>query len=65
VTGFAAGTSPSLGRSGVLTARTVTASAAGGGPTIIVQGALDPDAVARQIAALLRGRDRRAGGIIL
>ena len=37
--------------------------AAMGGTTIIVQGALDPDAVARQIENLLRGRGRRVGGV--
>jgi hypothetical protein len=31
------------------------------GPTIIVQGALDPDAVARQIRSLLTNHDRRIG----
>jgi hypothetical protein len=65
VTGFTAGTSPSLARSGVLGARAVPATTAAGGTTIVVQGALDPDAVARQIGALLRGRDRRAGAVIL
>ena len=37
------------------------AAAAPSGPTIIVQGALDPEAVARQIRALLAGHDRRTG----
>lgn len=32
------------------------------GPTIIVQGAVDPDATARQIENLLRRRGRRIGG---
>lgn len=32
------------------------------GVTVIVNGALDPDAVARQIDKLLRGRARRVGG---
>jgi hypothetical protein len=30
-----------------------------------VHGALDPDSVARQIESLLRGRGRRAGGLVL
>lgn len=33
----------------------------GGGPTIIVQGALDPEAVARQIQRILTGHTRRQG----
>ena len=33
----------------------------GAGPTVIVQGALDPEAVARQIKAILAGHDRRVG----
>lgn len=42
------------------------AAAFGGGVTIInVTGALDPDAVARQIDGLLRGRSRRAGAVVL
>jgi phage-related protein len=36
-------------------------TAGGSGPTIIVQGALDPEAVARQIRAILSGHDRRVG----
>lgn len=35
--------------------------AAGGGISIVVNGALDPDAVARQIQRLLRDRGRRTG----
>lgn len=34
-----------------------------GGPTIVVQGALDPDAVARQIERILRKRAQRVGGV--
>jgi hypothetical protein len=30
-----------------------------------VNGALDPDAVARQIERILRGRGRRSGGLVL
>jgi hypothetical protein len=61
--GFTAASSPSLGRSGLLAPRATTAAVAG--PTIIVQGALDPDAVARQISALLTRRSRRAVGVQL
>jgi hypothetical protein len=64
--GFAAAPSPSLTRAGLLTPSTRAASApAAAGPTIIVNGALDPDAVARQITNLLRGRGRRAGGTVI
>ena len=35
----------------------------GGGVTINVTGALDPDAVARQIERILRSRSRRVGGV--
>lgn len=38
------------------------ARAAGGGVSIVVNGALDPDAVARQIRRILSGHDRRTGG---
>jgi len=38
-------------------------SAAAGGVTINVSGALDPVAVARQIRALLVAQDRRTGGV--
>jgi hypothetical protein len=64
--GFAV--SPALaGSPGLSTAALAGAPAvwrsAGGGPTIVVNGALDPDAVARQIRGILTGRDRRAGGV--
>jgi hypothetical protein len=68
VQGFAAvsAPAPSLARSGLLTPATRAANGSGGGgTTIVVNGALDPDAVARQIASILRGRGRRAGGIVL
>ena len=43
---------------------TTAATVAGaGGVTINVQGALDPDAVARQIERILRTRSRRVGGV--
>lgn len=48
------------GRSGRLTSRAVPVSQ--GGPTIVVQGALDPEAVARQIQRLMGGHTRRMGG---
>lgn len=44
-------------------AATGTMSAGAGGITINVSGALDPDAVARQIERVLRSRSRRVGGI--
>jgi phage-related protein len=66
VGGFAAAQSPSLARSGLLATPSTRAAAAGsGGVTITVNGALDPDAVARQIDALLRRRGRRTGGTVL
>jgi hypothetical protein len=42
-----------------------TAAAAGGsaGPTIVIQGAVDPDGTARQIRGILAGRERRTAGI--
>jgi hypothetical protein len=40
-----------------------TATAGGGGPTFIIQGALDPEAVARQIDQLLTRRARRLGRV--
>lgn len=50
---------PSLSRFG---ASSRAVAGGGGGPTIVVQGALDPVAVARQIRALLVAQDRRTGG---
>jgi len=40
-----------------------SSSSAAGGVTINVTGALDPDAVARQIDRILSGRSRRVGGV--
>jgi hypothetical protein len=63
-TGFAAAsTSPSLGKRGLLNtpASRSASSASAAGSTIIIQGALDPDAVGRQVQAVLRRRERRAG----
>lgn len=54
---------PALGAFMTRPAATGTASTSttGGGPTIIVNGALDPEAVARQIRSILAGHDRRMG----
>jgi hypothetical protein len=63
--GFAAA-SPSLGRAGLLAApRAAAGTTSPGGVSIVVNGALDPDAVARQIENILRGRGRRSGGTVL
>jgi hypothetical protein len=62
VQGFTA--APSLART--LAAPRAAPAAAGGAPIVLtVNGALDPDAVARQIQAILTGRGRRGGGIVL
>jgi hypothetical protein len=50
---------PTVRGRGALTA----ATASPGGITINVSGALDPDAVARQIEKILVGRSRRVGGV--
>ena len=42
-----------------------SASSAAGTVVINVSGALDPDAVARQIQSILRGRGRRVGGVAM
>jgi hypothetical protein len=42
---------------------TAAATSRSTGPTIIIQGAVDPDSTARQIKAILGGRDRRTAGI--
>jgi hypothetical protein len=60
--GFAA--APSLARTLATPAPTASASR-GAGIVVNVSGALDADAVARQIRAILAGSDRRAGGIVL
>jgi phage-related protein len=52
----AAATSPTIG-----TRTTATTRAARPGVTIVVQGALDPDATARQIRRILTAHDRRMG----
>jgi hypothetical protein len=43
--------------------RIIREEGGGGGPTIIVQGALDPNAVARQIDDLLTNHHRRVAGV--
>jgi hypothetical protein len=50
---------PSARGLGAASVRTVTG---GGGPTIVIQGALDPEAVARQINRIMAGHDRRVNG---
>jgi hypothetical protein len=44
---------------------TTYAGAGGGGVTINVNGALDPEAVARQIERILSGAQRRRGGVTI
>ena len=59
--GYAIPASPT---SAGLTSRAATpASSASSGPTINVYGALDADSVARQIAGILTGRQRRTAGV--
>ena len=58
-----AGPAPAPAVAGVQTARAGTRTVATGGVTINVTGALDPDAVARQIQRILVGRARRVGGV--
>ncbi len=58
----AAMTAPTL-RAASSRAISSSRAAQGSGTMIIVQGALDPDAVARQIANLLKSRDRRSGSV--
>jgi phage-related protein len=62
------------GVAGLRTAAPLTVRSLGGrtgratgtsGTTVIVQGALDPDAVARQIERILSGASRRRSGVVL
>jgi len=53
------GAAPTVARHGL----TAASSTGAGGITINVSGALDPDAVARQIEKILAGRSRRVGGV--
>jgi hypothetical protein len=43
----------------------VTSSSSGSGATIVIQGALDPVAVARQIRLILRNDERRRSGVVI
>jgi len=61
-TAFAA---PSLARGASASPMLTASGSSGGDVNITVQGAIDPDATARQIQRLLTGRGRRSGGIIL
>ena len=42
-----------------------SAGSAGGAPTIVVQGALDPVAVAKQIRQILTTDQRRRAGVVI
>jgi phage-related protein len=53
--------SPSLSAAAVTGAAAAQRSSTG--PTIIIQGAVDPDGTARQIRGILAGRERRVAGI--
>jgi phage-related protein len=46
-------------------APTLSSSSSGGGVTIVVQGALDPVAVARQIRTILGADERRRAGVVI
>lgn len=61
--GFAA-VSPSLARRGLMAAPRASTGSASGGNTFIIQGAIDPDGVARQVQAILRRRERRSGTVV-
>lgn len=58
VTPFGAPAVPTASARGVSSS---AVAAAGGGPVIIVNGALDPEAVARQVGRILSGHNRRVG----
>ena len=53
------GAAPTIGTRGL----TAASSTGGAGVVINISGALDPDAVARQIERILAGRSRRVGGV--
>jgi hypothetical protein len=59
------GTTPDLASRGLLGSAGPSPRAAGGGATVIVQGALDPVAVAKQIRALLLSQQRRGGAVMV
>jgi hypothetical protein len=46
-------------------APTLSASSMSGTPTIVIQGALDPVAVARQVRQILTTDERRRGGVVI
>jgi hypothetical protein len=55
-----------LGRASAQPVATSSSSGASSSNIVVnVNGALDPDAVARQIRGLLNGRDRRTGGVLV
>lgn len=54
---------PALSRGATRGVGATAATAGSSGPTFIIQGALDPEAVARQIDQLLRRRERRLGRV--
>src|SRR6185437_6652889 len=57
---------PTLAGLGLRTSpRAPAPSSAAPGPTIVIQGALDPAAVARQVRAILRDDSRRRRGVII
>lgn len=63
------GTTASVGRAATFAAPGLTAGASttssNAGPTIVIQGALDPVAVARQVREILKRDDRRRQGVRL
>jgi hypothetical protein len=61
------GTSAAVAPAGAraFAAPSFTSSSDGGGTTIVVQGALDPVAVARQIRQILTGDQRRRAGVVI
>lgn len=67
-TAAASSTAPSVAARGVsafAAAPALTNARSVNVPTIVVQGALDPVAVARQIRLILRADERRQGGVVL
>lgn len=58
-----AAATPNLAARGLLGASSLPTIARGNAPTVIVNGALDPVAVARQIREILVAQDRRVGGV--
>ena len=58
------GAAPAVARTGTYTTRAVTRGG-GGGPTFIIQGAIDPVSTAQQIRRILRDDARRRGGPVI